>query len=227
MRARGAFAARTGAFWRVFGRFLTWSFKDFSHIRHETARPLLQVYALLQYFGHFGGGSLFTRPQCVASLGALPPGTQTGSFLSSSRPSCWRPVSPAAPRRARAATLREVSRCYVAPPHCDVARRRGSAARGRQSESRTHLRSICHESRNEFSFSRFSHDSSPDSFNITQPSTGTKRYVLASRVTWGRYGAKPRKPHVGNCPNLTLTAPGGAWGTLGVLGGRKLLLRTI
>ena len=89
------------------------------------------------------------------------------------------------------------------------------------------LRSICHESRNEFSFSRFSHDSSPDSFNITQPSTGTKRYVLASRVTWGRYGAKPRKPHVGNCPNLTLTAPGGAWGTLGVLGGRKLLLRTI
>ena len=89
------------------------------------------------------------------------------------------------------------------------------------------LRSICHESRNEFSFSRFSHDSSPDSFNITQPSTGKKRYVLASRVTWGRYQAKPRKPHVGKCLNLTLTAPGGAWGTPGVLGGRKLLLRTI
>jgi len=197
------------------------------YIKHERAQPLLQVYALRQYFGHFGGKSLFSHPQCVASLGALPPRTQTGSLLSSSRPTCVRPVSPAAPRRARAATLREVSRCYVA---ASPLRRRAAPRIGRARPTvriPINLRSICHESRNEFSFSRFSHDSSPDSFNITQPSTGKKRYVLASRVTWGRYQAKPRKPHAGKCPNLALTAPGGAWGALGVLGGRKLPLRTI
>ena len=87
------------------------------------------IWAAASQNHHFCPRSLFSRPQCVVPPGTLPPRTETDSFLGSSRPSCVPAASPAAPRRARDVTSREVSRCYVAPPHHVIARGR----RGRQS----------------------------------------------------------------------------------------------
>ena len=66
--------------------------------------------------GSHGPRSHFSRPQCVAFPGALPLRTWTGLFLGSSRPSCMPGAPPAALRRARGVTSREVSRCNVAAP---------------------------------------------------------------------------------------------------------------
>ena len=64
--------------------------------------------------------SLFSRPPCAAFPGDLPLRTWTGLFLGSSRTSCMPGAPPAAPKRACGVTSREVSRCYVAPPHPHV-----------------------------------------------------------------------------------------------------------
>ena len=68
----------------------------------------------------------FGCPRAAFSA-ALPAGAGTAAEFSSSRPACVTATASAPPRRARATTLREVSRRYVAA-HCGV------SSRGRQSE---------------------------------------------------------------------------------------------
>ena len=81
--------------------------------------------------GHVPHGlrSLFSRPPCAAFPGDLPLKTWTGLFLGLSRASCMPGTPPAAPERARGVTSREVSRCNVAPPRCNVIARRPRGGR--------------------------------------------------------------------------------------------------
>ena len=73
--------------------------------------------------------SLFSRPPCVPCPRVLPLKTWTGLFLGSSRTACMPGAPSAAPRHARGVTSREVSRCNVAPPRCDVTARVRAAGR--------------------------------------------------------------------------------------------------